>query len=167
MNKPRNKFVFFVLISILFVMIYVCFFGRVNTNVKAKKYCENIVTYLGEDDTSSLKNMFCETIVSQSDFDAKVQEAVDFFDGKSISYDITAIGSKESISRGKQSVLSLSASIQDVKTTAEKTYKIRFNSYLIYKDNKSYEGISEISIESDNGETYVLGDYYKVHNEGK
>ncbi len=164
MNKMLQSIRLPFIIFAMLISLCGCGNNRIDPDIQAQKDCENIIECLSNNNTESLKNMFCNTIKTQSDFDVKVQEAVDFFDGEVISFDVTAIGSMATIYRGKQTVLRISPYIWDVKTNTDKIYKIRFYSYLVCEDNKEKVGISELSIECSNGKKYVLGDYYEVNH---
>jgi hypothetical protein len=71
------------------------------------------------------------TVSSESDFDNQLSEALEFFDGSVISYDIRSTGANERIVDGKQSEIHISPHICDIKTDKDKTYSIRYYSYLI------------------------------------
>ncbi len=132
---------------------------RINVKKEVNETVKELFGYLSKDDTESIKNMFC-TIVSESDdFDEELSKAVKFFEGEVTSYDLTAIGSEEKAEYGKTIQLHVSPYIEDVETSAGKSYKIRYYEYIVNSDNAQYVGISEIDIECDDG-FFKLGDFY-------
>lgn len=50
-------------------------------------------------------------------------------------------------------------------TEKDKTYSIRYYSYLINIEEPDYQGLSELSIECEDGQIFVLGNYETVHND--
>lgn len=95
--------------------------GCVDRIDEIKSQCEQILDCLGNDDSDGLKDLFCETISSESDFDNQLSEAMDFFDGNIVSYDIQSTGANERLVDGKQSEIHVSPHICDVITDANKT----------------------------------------------
>lgn len=136
---------------------------NMNPTIAAKKECKNILEFLSNDDTEGLGNMFCNIIVNTYDFDEQVQGAVDFFEGKVVSYDITSTSYMESVRGGKQVDVHTSPYIENIETDTGEIYTISFYSYLICVKDRNREGISELLIKNSDGETYVLGDYDKVN----
>ena len=58
----------------------------------------------------------------------------------------------------------IACSICDIKTDKDKTYSIRYYSYLINVEEPDYQGLSELSIECEDGQIFVLGNYETGHN---
>lgn len=50
-------------------------------------------------------------------------------------------------------------------TEKDKTYSIQYYSYLINIEKPDYQGLSELSIECEDGQIFVLGNYKTVHND--
>ena len=132
---------------------------RINVKKEVNETVKELFGYLSKDDTESIKNMFCTIVSESNDFDEELSNAVEFFEGEVTSYDLTAIGSEEKAEYGKTMQLHVSPYIEDVETSAGKSYKIRYYEYIVNSDNAQYVGISEIDIECDNG-FFKLGDLY-------
>lgn len=49
-------------------------------------------------------------------------------------------------------------------TDKDKIYSIRYYSYLINVEEPDYQGLSELSIEYEDGQIFVLGNYETGHN---
>ena len=49
-------------------------------------------------------------------------------------------------------------------TDENKIYSIRYYSYLINIEEPDYQGLSELSIECEDGQIFVLGNYEAGHN---
>lgn len=153
------KKAFCILLSALLLSLYGCTSNFVNVDEIAKEQSVELVNLLSENDTDGIREMFC-TAVSDSDrFNNDLLEAVEFFEGEVLSYDIKAIGSDEKSERGKLVIAHISPKIWDIKTNAEKRYRLSFYAYIINSDHPEYAGISEILIESDDGKSFKLGDY--------
>ena len=50
-------------------------------------------------------------------------------------------------------------------TDEDKIYSIRYYSYLINVEEPDFQGLSELSIECEDGQIFVLGSYETVHND--
>ena len=93
-----------------------------------------------------------------------------FFEGKTESYD-TNRSISDSDGRyyegGKIVEISTSGSIRDVITDQDKYYRIKFYNYLVLDEDPTREGLSEITIYSEEGYSRVIGDFYLVNPEYK
>ena len=49
-------------------------------------------------------------------------------------------------------------------TDKDKIYSIRYYSYLINVEKPDFQGLSELSIECEDGQIFVLGNYETGHN---
>lgn len=58
----------------------------VNSEKIAKQNCEDILKYLDNSDKEELKNMFCNKVLSTEDLDKQIEDAIDFFQGKTSSW---------------------------------------------------------------------------------
>ncbi len=133
--------------------------GRINVDKEAEKLTEELMECLGNNDTKGLKELFCDVVAESDGFDDDLKETVEFFEGEVDSYNIDGKISEESKDDGKYSMAFVAVHIKDVKTSDGKTYKVRFDAFLVNQDNPEYVGISEINIESDDESEFKLGDY--------
>ena len=139
---------------------------HVNPDKVSKEQFEQVLDYLSNDDTKGLKEMFCEKIKSSNkiDLDKQLDETMEFFDGKVESYDDFTKPNIEKIEGGAQKEVSIMPSAT-VKTDTGKSYKVRFNAYIVYKEDKEKVGISDIHITTSDEKGLTVGDYYIVNPE--
>jgi hypothetical protein len=121
---------------------------------------EELLKYLSEDDVDGLKSMFCTAISVSSDFDGQIQAAMDFFDGKVVSYDsIQSGGVDKLIENGRTVRLAANPRITGIKADSDEEYEIKFYSYLINDARPDIVGISKlIIIKNSNGKECVVGE---------
>ena len=58
----------------------------------------------------------------------------------------------------------MSAKLMYLLTDEDKIYSIRYSSYLINVEEPDFQGLSELSIECEDGQIFVLGSYETGHN---
>ena len=87
-----KKLILFLTLSSVLLFCSGCESERIDINSETKNQCEQILDYLSSNDSEGLKDLFCETVSSESDFDNQLSEALEFFDGSVISYDIRSTG---------------------------------------------------------------------------
>ena len=58
----------------------------------------------------------------------------------------------------------MSAKLMYLLTDEDKIYSIRYYSYLINVEEPDFQGLSELSIECEDGQIFVLGNYETGHN---
>ena len=141
-----KKLILFLTLSSVLLFCSGCESGRIDINSETKNQCKQILDYLSSNDSEGLKDLFCKTVSSESDFDNQLSEAL------------------ERIVDGKQSEIHISPHICDIKTDKDKTYSIRYYSYLINVEKPDFQGLSELSIECEDGQIFVLGSYETGHN---
>lgn len=146
----------------------------INSKKIIKQNCKDIFKYLEEGDKEGLRNMFCNKILYIEEkeeakdkededwvenLDRQIEEAIDFFEGKTVSYK-TKISTGTVSSQARIVVrLRLDITIENIKTDRNRKYKIKFYLYLICAEDSDIEGIPEISINSDSGEECVIGKF--------
>lgn len=59
----------------------------------------------------------------------------------------------------------MSAKLMYLLTEKDKIYSIQYYSYLINIEEPDYQGLSELSIECEDGQIFVLRNYKTVHND--
>ena len=156
-------------VIVLFVIIAQSCDGMISTEKEQKAIAEKILECLDEENTDELKSLFCEKILTEKeDLDRQIERAMVFFEGKTESYD-TNRSISDSDGRyyegGKIVEISTSGSIRDVITDQDKYYRIKFYNYLVLDEDPTREGISEITIYSEEGYSRVIGDFYLVNPE--
>ena len=98
-----KKLILFLTLSSVLLFCSGCKIERIDINSETKNQCEQILDYLSNNDSEGLKDLFCKTVSSESDFDNQLSEALELFDGSVVSYDIRSTGANERIVDGKQS----------------------------------------------------------------
>lgn len=162
MSNMKKTVYVIILITFFAAMLQGCSNGKfINSEKIAKENCEDILKYLEDGDKEGLKNMFCNKISSSEELDKQIGEAIDFFEGKTSSYDAKTSSGGTSYRDGEIVRLKVSPSIEDIITDADKKYEIKFYLYIVCAEDKDKEGISEISITSDSGEECIIGEYIK------
>ena len=111
-----KKLILFLTLSSVLLFCSGCKIERIDINSETKNQCKQILDYLSSNDSEGLKDLFCKTVSSESDFDNQLSESLEFFDGSVVSYDIRSTGANERIVDGKQSEIHISPHICDIKT---------------------------------------------------
>jgi hypothetical protein len=144
---------------------------------KSKEFSLKLLSYISDKNENGLKSMFSVIIVAEQDFEKQVQGAFEFFEGEIIDCDsITGLigSSGEKRQDGRIVDYNITPQIKNIQTDIGKTYSIRYCAYLIaidyVVDGKIIKmedrlGISEIIIEDDDGNEFVIGDFYLVNPE--
>ena len=97
-----KKLILFLTLSSVLLFCSGCKIERIDINSETKIQCEQILDYLSINDSEGLKDLFCKTISTESDFDNQLSEALELFDGSVVSYDIRSTRAKERIIDRKQ-----------------------------------------------------------------
>lgn len=136
--------------------------GLTNPEIQGEKKSKELLQYLSENDAEGLKSMFCAITQSSDAFDKQRQEAIDFFEGEITSDEPhILVNNGRAVDDGKTTRLDIAPHITGIETDASKTYEIIFSSYLINTEYEDKVGISELSIESDDGAKCVVGEYIR------
>lgn len=131
-----------------------------------------VIKALSEKDIAGLKSVMCAKTLEIVDIDAQIQEGLSFFEGKAtmgkvkgenIVYDgnhdyRTSVSEDEIVKNNKPTRTSITVFNQNIETDASKIYKIEFYAYLLYTDDESRKGISQIILTSDDGRKQVIGE---------
>ncbi len=125
----------------------------------AKENCETILSSLDTGDKEGLKNLFCNTVKSSSELDAQIEAAMDFYEGKTVSYDNILSSETGSNRDGKIVEKTINPAIRGIVTDTNKKYEIKLYIYIICAEDLDREGVTKISIESDDGEECIIGKY--------
>lgn len=130
-----------------------------------------LITAFSDRDIKGIKSMLCAKTSEMADIDTQIQDGLGFFEGKAImgavkgnsalydgdnDYDIT-VNDHEIVKNGKPTRTSLNVIIVNIKTDANKIYKMEFYANLLYTDDKAYKGITQINITDDGGKKKVIG----------
>lgn len=158
-------------IVIIFMSILVllpvsgCRINWINQNKESRELCEKLSDFLSNDDAEGIKKLFRNDISSAPYFDDQLSDAMEFFDGKVISYKYGNCGSESSTEKGKQKYLFIWPNFT-VTTDKNKTYKIYTNCTLVDVENPQTVGTSTIRIDCLNYKReFVLGDGFADNDE--
>ena len=158
-----KKCVLVVLILFLIISVSGCVpSGYVSEDLESYKQAREILRCLDEEDVEGLKNLFCEKVASTHDLDKEIAEAMEFYQGKHESYSNILEGGGSSIRDGEYLDYHLGYWITDIETDKKKVYDIDTHSYLIYKEDTDFVGITYITIIDREADKQVdIGEYVK------
>jgi len=140
----------------------------INTKVYNNEKITEILRCLDEKDVEGLKKLFCNKIKDTDIFNQQILDAFVFFRGKTVSFPRNSVtGAAKTIKDGKTIKFRISPYIPEIKTDEKHNYTIRYYCYIINKNDKDIEGISEITIISEDGNECSIGDYYLVNPENQ
>ncbi len=118
-----------------------------------------VLRCLDEEDTESLKSLFCEEIQNTHNLDEEIKEAMEYYDGKTVEYSNIQIGGGDSMRDGKIVKLGVVPVVRNIETDAQRKYKIAIHSYLIYEEKQNLVGITYINIiDEDSGVKFQIGE---------
>ena len=133
-----------------------------------KNDCKEIIRCLEEKDSDTLKNMFCEKLLNNyENIDEDIEQAMVFFQGNITSYGNVLYGDSDSIRNGEYVLFTVSPHIKELKTDADKEYRIKYYQDLINVENPDRIGVSYIKITDETDNICEIGDFYLVNPEYK
>lgn len=161
-NKVKRVKIIYLIVGIvglMFILKMYCNGRFINSEKIAKQQCKEILRCLDDNDSDGLRSMFCNKSKAYLTLDKQIQDAMDFFEGRTISYNILLSSGGTSYENGVITSCDIYPFIKDIVTDAQKKYRIRFCEYIVCKENSDKEGISEIIIESEDGKECVIRTY--------
>ncbi len=163
--RPMKRKVLFLAVLLTTVVITSCSVKKlIYSDVIAEENCEEIMDYLSNNDEEELKKMFCKRTAEGGLFEIEIEKAMEFFQGEVVSHDslVGKTGGGHFAKNGKIMELDIRPHISNIETDADKTYDIRFYSYLIYEEDKDVVGISQLTItDMDTDEEFTVGKLIK------
>lgn len=171
-NKDKKLFVVFVLLFLIVVVPATAFKlivyrGSANETVDNKKEIiktdlEMILHAFTNDDKQELLELFSERSRLDNDLDSQIDEALQFFEGKTISHEeLSTPVENTSTKKGKviRSYISTSSSI---KTDTGHEYKLTFADCIVYNGSNQNDetGIMYITLRDENDNVIYIGDSY-------
>ena len=154
MVGQKSKYIT-IFISLILIMTLSACDKYVNTRSSSQTQGHAILKCFEKKDKETLKSIFSEKIRKRKEFDSEIDTALNFIDGKIVSFDPdTDGGSGDSIDDGKINYIRLYIHIRDIKTDKEKKYSI-FGTYYIKN-----------GIEPDNEGLVALTIYDETNTEG-
>ena len=124
MVGQKSKYIT-IFISLILIMTLSACDKYVNTRSSSQTQGHAILKCFEKKDKETLKSMFSEKIRKRTELDSEIDTALNFIDGKILSFDPdTDGGSGDSIDNGKINYIRLYPHISDIKTDKEKKYSI-------------------------------------------
>ena len=126
----------------------------------SKEHATEIIRCFNENDSESLKNMFCGYISDTHNLDEEINIAFEFIDGEIIDNGDWSGMSEAglSIRDGKTESLRIQPDMKNITTSSEKKYTIEYNEYIINTITAGYVGITRITIINENGDKAIIGE---------
>lgn len=126
---------------------------------EANLILNNLLTYLENNDTSAIKDLFADNLIINSDtLDNEIQQMVDYFDGEVISYKkIGTVAGEISYRDGVVTYSVASNAHTNEIVTDNCTYRLSFAAILVNEDNKASEGLWRIWIGKSDNDYLIIG----------
>lgn len=157
----KRKFFICIMLGITMVLTG-CIKGYVNQGKYGQEQAEEILRCFDEKDVSSLKAMFCEKVASTHDLDKEITEAMNLYNGKSVSHDKIQVGGGDTGYHGVITDNHIRYTIKNIKTDSGSLYTIGTHSYIIYEKDPSCIGITYLNfVIKETGEMLEIGEYVK------
>ncbi len=130
-----------------------------NPRAEANDMLEDLLVALENNDNEAIKAMFAwDLITSNGKIDEEIQNAVDFFDGKVVSYDYVGTpASGEKYRDGEIAYARIGSAVSESIVTDVDTYRISFSAVIINKKKSTQEGIWRIWIRNSDDVRIQIG----------
>lgn len=139
-----------------------CVKGYVNQEKYGREQVIEILRCFDEKDVSSLKAMFCEKVASTHDLDKEITEAMNLYNGKSVSHDKVQFGGGDTGYHGVITDSHIGYSINNIETDDDSVYRIVTHSYIVYQNDPSCIGITYLTLIDEKSEGEIeIGEYVK------
>ncbi|MBP0960222.1 MAG: DUF5104 domain-containing protein, partial [Oscillospiraceae bacterium] len=113
----------------------------------SKKQLQNeVLQCFIDNDTETLKNMFCATSQRNQDLENEIEKAMHLIDGEICDYSFSRSSESKSVDDGELSLYEYSLQIDEIKTTAGETYLISFGYREVCLENPNSIGIMSMSV---------------------
>lgn len=129
-----------------------------DTDSFAQETMLEVLRCFDEEDTETLKSLFSEELSTTSNIDKQIEEAMDYYEGKSVSHDEVY---KEEGSAAFQdhhyTYRSVWFGMNEIVTDKNKTYRIEVR-YIVVNDDDSRIGLYKIFFKDDRGVSVLVID---------
>ena len=155
----KKKFLIMLLIFIF--SLTGCMFVKDNTKSESYDKSVEILRCFDEKDVEGLKKLFCQHTKKDTDIDSQIDEAFDFYKGKSLSFKFAYNGGVAGSWRdGKAVDEHIEPEIQDISTELGNTYRIYYHEYLTYEKDEKCVGVTHMIIFDENTDEMIqIGEY--------
>ena len=150
----KRKF-FMCLMLIITMVLTGCVKGYVNQGKYATDQAAEILRCFDEKDVSSLKAMFCEKVASTHDLDKEITEAMNLYNGKSVSHDKIQVGGGDTGYRGVIIDSHVEYLIDNIEMDNGSVYTLATHSYIIYEKDSSCIGITYLNFYDDKSQLII------------
>lgn len=120
-----------------------------------KTNAELVLQYIQEKNTDAIYDMLCKRLKKQPNVRKRIEETFDFYEGKSVSYDLYYGESSGGWDNGVCVDEHITPQIKNLKTDNDKIYRIPYHEYVIYKENPKCVGITYIRIFDESSDDMV------------
>ncbi len=129
----------------------------------AQEQYDIIISSFIANEPDKIKELFCEKIKNTHNLDDEINCAMQFIDGKIVSYfvDKAVSANGGAVENGDYIDIHAAPWILDIKTDTGANYDIHFFSRLKYLNKPDEIGVQFIKIIKDNGDSYTIGEYFK------
>jgi len=149
---------FVVIISFLLILTG-CGVKADSQEKQANLILDELIVALENEDASAIKEMFAEDVQNSIDLDTQIEEMLEYFDGKVISYEkIGTVAGGESYDDGVLTYSRVGNALSNKVTTGVSTYSISFSAILVDEKNKSREGMWRIWIGKNDDDYLIIGE---------
>ena len=170
MVGQKSRYITICVSLILIITLSACD-KYVNTHSSSQTQGQAILKCFEKKDKETLKSIFSEKIRKRKEFDSEIDTALNFIDGKIVSYDPDTFGGDgDAIDEGKIKYIRLYIHISDIKTDKDKKYYISALYYIkngIEPDNEGlvaltiYDETNTEGLDPTNYPQVTVGDYGK------
>ncbi len=113
----------------------------------AEETAKNVLKYLEHDENESLMKMFAESVIFKYDINKQIDDAMEFFQGESASYENIRCGIRESSYREESyTYKSVRIVVENVVTDSNEEYDIELEYILVSEEDETQVGISKLFI---------------------
>ncbi|MDR0943282.1 MAG: DUF5104 domain-containing protein [Ruminococcus sp.] len=149
-TKPKIKIKKrYIVIAVILLVIIISKWDNplsyINWDEKAENTAEDVIIYLQNGDSESIKSLFCnETIGNSKELDRQISDAIEFFEDRELIIDETLVGGGTSTGGGRFDYIRPSAHTYFRGNYTE--YEMYVSSYLVNVNFPDKVGIMEIDI---------------------
>lgn len=170
----KHKRLTILCVLVIFLWLYMCvvpeilrlIFGPYDSDIESMKMGRKVLELFDQRDKEGLKNLFSKKIQEYEDLDPQIDAAFELFEGniEEYPYGTDYLGGVSGAQIWKNHRIfkfRMNATIDDIVTTADKTYDFNYSYYFSYERDEDWEGMMYIKIR--NGEQEVeIGRHYNL-----
>lgn len=126
----------------------------------ATETMSEVLRCFNEKDSEALKSLFSQQLSSASNIDEQLENAMNYYEGRSVSHDEVRCMDKSthSLGNGYYSLKIISVDMKNIITDADKTYDLKFWYVLVNDDAPSEIGLYKIFFKNEKGVSVLIVD---------